>query len=348
MTPFEKARAAHLPEIVRGLGYKLTPQSGGYGSSFCPKCGHGSEASNKVSIFSSAGAWRWKCFACGCPASSSIDWVVAALEVSAKEAVAFINNGEASPALKDRVASMPDAVAPMSVGDKDTQYEAFAELLAKVIPGLGCEVAVEYLEGRGIPESLTREAHKRRLVYSTSNDPNEAMQYLVAKAGESLMRNAGCIKPGSNWPCIAFRPILFPQWKTGCEFRMTKNPRKGESKSIRQGRLHTPWFWTGEVARRIILVAEGAVDGLSVIRMGWKGHVIALPGAAAWSDDWFPRLSVKYPGFELFVALDNDDAGTGNTRKIIDGCERHGIRARQFSPDGFKDWNDALRAGVSL
>ncbi|WP_298128411.1 toprim domain-containing protein [Ferrovum sp.] len=346
MTPFERARAAHLPEVVRGLGYKLTPQSGGYGSSFCPKCGQGSETSNKVSIFTSAGVWRWKCFACGCPASSSIDWVAAALEKTAKEAVVFINDGGA-PTPDGYSPVAPDAAAPISVGDKDVQYEAFAEVLGKVIQGLGCEVAVEYLGGRGLPETLVREAHRRGLVYSTSNDPNEAMQYLIAKAGEGLMRKAGCIKPGASWPAVAFRPILFPQWRTGCEFRMTKNPRKGESKSIRLGRLHTPWFWKGS-GKNVILVAEGAVDGLSVVQMGWTGHVLAIPGAASWNEDWFSRLSVKYSGFELFVGLDNDGAGTENTRKILDGCDRHGIRARQFSPDGFKDWNDALRAGVPL
>ena len=110
--------------------------------------------------------------------------------------------------------------------------------------------------------------------------------------------------------------------------------------------MYTPWFWKGE-GKQIILVTEGAVDALSVVRMGWTGHVISIPGANRWNDNWFPRLSVKYPGFELFVGLDNDKAGDENTRKIIDGCERYGVSSRLFSPpEGVKDWNEALRAGV--
>ncbi|QKE37471.1 toprim domain-containing protein [Ferrovum myxofaciens] len=350
MTPFDAAKAIHLPELVRGMGHKLTPQGASYGSSFCPKCGQGKENSNKVSLFTSNGIWRWKCFSCGSPASSSIDWVAATLEITAKEAVAFINGKSSAPVPSMKWTPGEIPTPELSASEKDKQYEAFAEVMAKVIPGLGCEEAVNYLDKRGIDKKLTREAHRRGLVYSIPEDVGRAKGLLMARAGEALLRKSGCLKPNSEWPGIAFRPIIFPQWKTGGEFRLTRNPRSSsEPKSIRMGRLHTPWFWTGRPeVRSIILVAEGALDGLSVVQMGWKGHVIALPGASAWNDDWFPRISVKYPGFELFVALDNDPAGTSNTRKILEGADKHGIKARRFSPEGFKDWNDALRAGVMI
>ncbi len=353
MTPFDRARQVHLPELLREMGHKLTPQGHAYSSSFCPKCGQSSETSNKVSIFPTSGKWRWKCFSCGTPASSSIDWVAAEKEVTAIEAVAFINGNTPDVAsFSDKVtnkAPVPPQEVSVSEAEKTVQYEAFAEVMAKVTPGLGCEVAVEYLDTRGLPKSLVQEAHRRKLVFSLPKDPTKARDILFAKAGEPLLRKAGCIKPASTWPGISFRPIIFPQWKTGGEFRIIRKPRSAdEPKSIRMGRLHTPWWWPG-TNQKFLLVVEGAVDGLSVVQMGWKGHVMALPGVTAWNHDWLSRLSLKYPGIELFVGLDNDPAGTGMTREILEKAGSHGIKARRFTPnEGVKDWNDALRAGFSL
>jgi hypothetical protein len=262
--------------------------------------------------------------------------------------VAFINGNTPDVASFSKT-PVPAQEVSVSDAEKSAQYEAFAEVMAKVTPGLGCEVAVEYLDVRGLPKSLVQEAHRRGLVFSMPKDPGKARDVLFSKAGESLLRKAGCIKPSSTWPGISFRPIIFPQWKTGGEFRIIRKPRSAdEPKSIRMGRFHTPWWWPG-TSQKELLIVEGAVDGLSVVQMGWKGNVMALPGVTAWSHDWLPRLSLKYPGIELFVGLDNDPAGTGMTREILEKAGSHGVKARRFTPaEGVKDWNDALRAGFSL
>lgn len=334
-----RAKSVFLPELLqKRYGLKVKAQGRGYGVDFCPKCSQKEGNQNKVSLFVSNGIWRWKCFACGTPASSSIDWVVFAEKKTTREAIGIIN-GE-----------MPDVIPVLRAAPvkREVQETHFPEVVSRLVhAGNDNETAFEYLQQRGISKAVVANAVKRGLVRSLPSNPYLAKAWLEKVVGKELMRRTGLLKEGKQWPAIAFRPIVFPQGAGGAEFRMIGVPKYDEPKSIRYGRLITPWWYAGLESDKV-LVVEGAIDGLSVVEMGWTGHVMALPGVSSWNNGWLGRLDTRYPGIEIYVGLDSDDAGMSQTEKIMAEAETAKVKARRFMSWDFKDWNEALKAGVSL
>ena len=334
---FAKAKSVYLPGLVEQFGIPIQSQSGGFGMKYCPACSPDSKVGNKVSLFVVGGIWRWKCFACGRPPSSSIDMVSLMNGISAKEAVILINSE-----VRDTVL-IPSAV-PIS---RVIQKTAFPDVVKKLLDYGKFDAAQNYLKKRGIDSQIIQKAIERNLVCSLPDDPHQANKFLLQTLGEKLMKQTGLLKEGKRWSAIAFRPIVFPQGLNGAEFRLKRQPDKDEPKSIRYGRLVTPWWWAGKDQKKV-LITEGAIDGLSVVQMGWDGHVMALPGASCWNPEWVERLDSKYPGIELYIGLDSDTAGSLQAEKILSQCSEAKVNARRFASCNFKDWNEALMAGSSF
>lgn len=335
---FALAKSVFLPELLKSrYGLRVKTQGHGFGVDYCPNCSTAEGNQNKVSLFVSGGIWRWKCFSCGIPASSAIDWVVMAEKVTAKQAVTVITD-----TVHDIVPVRQ--VAPVKREVQETYFPEVMKLLAR---STHKKTAQDYLKRRGIGNEIVDEAFSRGLVCSLPADPYQAKGFLEETLGVPLMQRTGLLKAGKRWPAVAFRPVVFPQGNSGAEFRMTSIPKNGEPKSIRYGRLVTPWWWAGKESNRVIVV-EGAIDGLSVVQMGWTGHVMALPGVSSWDSSWLGRLDTRYPGIEIYVGLDSDDAGMCQTEKIIAQAEEAKVKARRFMSWDFKDWNEALVAGATM
>jgi hypothetical protein len=86
-----------------------------------------------------------------------------------------------------------------------------------------------------------------------------------------------------------------------------------------------------------VAFVESPIDALSLRQMGFKGQIHATLGNAAQLD----KLADRYrsAGLTVVGAFDNDKAGAAMCRAL-------GAHER-ITPNG-KDWNDDLRAGVTL
>ena len=326
-----------MPGFLRQLGLTVVPQGRSFGMDYCPKCQYGEHrGGNKVSIFvAEDGLWRWKCYSCNTSPSTLIDFAAQHWGCSDREAVDRINSAN----IPDIPTSGPQA--PLPETDK-----VMASVLTKLRKNARCATAKKYLGSRGIPETVIDEAFSRGLVYSYHSDPHEARHFLTEIVGFEMLRKAGLMKPNKTWPAIAFRPLVFPLGNDGAEFRLTRAPTGNEPKSIRYGKLHHPWWWKSQESAKATLVVEGAIDGLSAIAMGWKGHVLSIPGASSWREDWFSGILQKYPNTIFYLGMDPDAAGDLASENIACFLKNIGAQANRVRLSDGMDWNKSLQSGV--
>ena len=340
---FDKARDVYLPGFIRSQGIVLRPQGRSYGSPTCPVCGTSDDhASNRVSVFKAGnGVWRWQCFVCGNPAASVIDYAAAHWGLPPREA-AFRLANEDLPAGVTPVAAKADPVASSSsVRDE----EAVSQVI-KIVRDKGhtsVKAVMEYLvDERGIPERLIVEATRRGLLRMFPAEPLLSLRFLQEAVGEALLKKSGFWKEGKKWPAIAFRPIVFLLGEGGAEFRLAREPKQDEVKSIRYGKLSFPFWWKGKDEKRVLLV-EGAIDTLSAAAMGWDCHIMGIPGCQAWRAEWFDMIAKKYGrDVEFIRGLDGDEGGQKSDQKIAEFLDQRGLKhSHQDIPTG-ADWNKLL------
>lgn len=338
---FNQARGAYLPGLLRGMGIELKKQGSKMSSNYCPVCGTGHDDSNRVSIFlSEGGIWRFKCFSCGIPAASAIDFVAAHMKVTDREAVDIIvDSGE-----------IQTPVPAAKASSKEETSEALRNAIKVISDRADATLAVNYLVGRGIAQSVAELAAERGLVKSLPGDPAMAEKWLRNHVGYEGMLESGLLKPGKRMSACAFRPVVFPLGVDSAEFRLDHKEAKGEIKSIRYGHMKRPFWWKGENEKHV-LITEGMIDMLSAVSMGWKGHIMGIPGATTWRMEWFAALQAKYPGIKFWIGFDRDGAGETASRKIATLLyDAEGDYTYQIvtPPEGCKDWNDALAKGMTF
>jgi DNA primase len=339
-TPFNRAKSIYLPAFIRGQGLVLKSQGRSFGMDFCPCCKYGEhKGGNKVSVFvAEDGLWRWKCYACNTPPSSAIDFAAAFWGVTAKDAVERIN------ADLNMLPSHPQPYFNVTPEIQENDA-AMSEALALIFKSAGKNVATAYLATRGIPAHVVADAFNRKLVCSLSDTPHKNLTFLMEVVGKNLLIDSGFLKRGKTWPAIAFRPVIFPMGKEGAEFRIVESKNPNDAKSIRYGRLNKPWWWRSDVDKVSVMVTEGAIDALSVVTMGWTGHVMSLPGVSSWRQEWFEGIKAKYPNAVFYLGLDNDKPGADATKLISECLDRLGYSYQKYAPPFGKDWNESLMAG---
>jgi hypothetical protein len=336
---FDKARSVYLPGFIRSQGIVLRAQGRSYGSPTCPICGTSDDkTSNRVSVFKMAnGLWRWRCFVCGSPAASVIDYAAALWGVPPREASFRLAN-EDIPDIP--AAEKSDPVASSSVRDEESVGRVI-----KAIQELGYtsvnEVMSYLTDQRGIPERLIAEAVRRGLVRMLPSEPIMALRFLQESIGEGLLKKAGFWKEGKKWPAISFRPLVFMLGKGGAEFRLAREPKADEVKSIRYGKLDFPFWWKGNDAKRVLLV-EGAIDALSSVAMGQECHVMGIPGCQAWRPEWFDLIVKKYGSVEFIRGLDGDEGGQKADKKIAEFLTQRGYKHSHYDIPVGADWNKLL------
>lgn len=338
---FEKARRAHLPSLARSMGIYIRNQGRSFGSNDCPSCGKAeSHESNRVNIFlAENGEWRWKCFACGHPASSAIDYMALMCNVTHREAVDLIlgNSTICAPVSKEQVAVQKKEV--------EERNEKLVGALRKILKNSGKVVAVDYLVSRGIPKELAEMAADKGIVRSLQDNPETVKSFLVEHVGKKLLQESGLWKHDKKMPSISFKPIIFPTGPEGAEFRLNRPPRDNETKSMRVGKLDKPIWW-GSKTNHDILIVEGGIDLLSVVAMGWQGCVMGALGTNGWKEEWFPRLKKKYPDARFVLGFDNDKPGRDANKKVAELLDGLNYPYSTIVPFGdVKDWNDSLIQG---
>lgn len=298
----------------------------------CPLCGASKKpGSRKLAV---RGA-HWTCFSC-LEGGSVVDFAAAYWEVTPDEAAKKLINEDTIP--KTRVI----AEAPSVEEDKARQELCgqIAGELKEVICSTPNEDVFRYLEDvRGISRAVLVEGMKRKIFGCLPSNPQDAFKLLRDVVGEDRLKRSGIWREGSKMPAIAFRPLVFFLHSGGAEFRIIREPKESESKTIRYGLLESPIFWKGD--SKELEVVEGGIDLLSRIEMGSVRNIIAVPGCNSWRIEWFTKLHQRGWADRVVVMLDNDvDRPHKNP-----GQEWAGIMMSKLTELGIQSHNDSPASG---
>lgn len=315
---FETTLGAHPKPMSGAIRYHVCPN---------PQCGAASEHSVKVSVQDD----KWMCFACrkhgDVIEASALFW-----GLSLREAGMQLLGVD-----KDQIVShVPPKAKPKTERDDDALAFVISQLVSNARP---LDLAViEYLAGRRIPEVVTREAFKRRLLMSLPSDPNRAKDYLFEVVGREALVEAGFMKKDGKAPAIMFRPLVFVgHGMKSAEFRLARPKEPNEIKSLRYGSA-VPWAWQGPDTDRI-MITEGCIDLLSAVSLGTRRSIIALPGCENWQPDWFLKLK----GRNVLLALDNDEPGKAARERLVPILKEIGAQVGVYElPPDAEDLNEQL------
>jgi len=323
-----------LMEIFMLRGLPVKKQGRTFGSSFCPICGHGDRHSNKLCFFVGLdGRERWYCHACG-QRGDEADLLAALEGISLKDALRRVK-ASATPAGK-APAPMPLRAAPPIEAVREVHQD-----LLRALPMWEAAPA-QYLMRRGIRRETIVQAAHRGLLRMLPANPQVARDVLLrAAGGAKRLAEAGLWAGRSpTWPAQAFRPLVFFAGSTSTEWRRISGDSQ-YPKAIRLGALTKPMVWRADPAE--VVVVEGPIDLLSLVEMGEKRTIIAIPGVNAWRIEWFISAHATY-GSRFVIALDNDEAGNRMAANMMASLQERGIDCERLVPVHGKDWNEMLLA----
>lgn len=326
----------HIIEQLKSKGHHIKKQGRTWGSNFCPRCGEGSKHSNKLCAFVGRdGKERWFCHACG-ERGDLADLLAALHGITLKEALGMVKS------------TLPSKATEVVLPREDEGSENLDQVRAVIralLDGLphACDEAMQYLAKRGIEAAVVRQAAQRGLLRMLPADPFQARDTIFRVADPSSLKATGLWGGSSDtWPAMAFRPLLFFT-DTSVEMRRI-NTDERFPKSIRVGKLTKPFAWRGDPSR--VVVVEGAIDMLSLVQLGERRTILALPGVNAYRIEWFEAASKRY-GSRFHIAFDADRAGRLAARRLINELQARGIDAERLEPAQGKDWNDMLLASTA-
>lgn len=352
---FVVAKTVDIDRFLTGvLGVNPVRANGWLRYSACPHCGESSKDSVKLSSRNGF----WKCF--GCDKSGDV----------IKAAAYHYGYGNdmlsAAKRLVDEfTAGTFETAAPrqsrQQCDEEDAKrHQAFARVLAS-LRGIdfGTELSpaiMAYLTGtRALPRDLVKQAYRKGLILGLPSDPNAIRHLLESRFSRSDLETSKLWKEGKKLPGIAYRPLVFPMpGGTAAEFRIIddRNIKEGTLKAIRYGKTTKPWVWEGTDPTKPVLIVEGIIDMLSVVALGFKGDVIAVPGVNSWvehAQDWFGHLIGK----RVIVCFDNDPEKNGPIKnpgqhwsnKLIAALQELGVKEveNKVLPVG-TDPNDVLKS----
>jgi len=346
---FEKAKSLSLSSfLVQNLpGILNTSKTAGRYQRFntCPHCGPSSATSTKLNVTDDR---VYHCFSCG-QKGSIIDAAVAIWGCTPKEAAQRLT-GQTSR----RPASVPQAapVAQTNPEEEEKLHRVQMDTFARI--GITAMIQahrqkpdkeiLDYLVNvRGFTMPVIREAWNRQLLGFLPNDPRKATDLLVKEIGREALEEAQLWKKDKRMPGIAFRPIVFflPGLQSA-EFRLARPAKEGERKSIRYGPGNIPYFWRGEEDSKTA-IAEGIMDLLALVCLGWKGHILAYPGVASWHIDHLVKFQEKHGPQHFHIMFDADEAGRLNAQRLHQAACTKGIKSTIFTlPHEGMDINDYL------
>lgn len=240
--------------------------------------------------------------------------------------------------------------------DESERNKKIAEVLQKLLPiterfkdDFRC---IQYLnQVRKIPMEVIREAQKRGIVGFLPSDSKKAERLIIEAVGETLLREAGMWKEGAKRPAICYRPIVFflPA-KDAAEFRIIGKPKEGTLKSIRYGtQIKYPFVWRSEEKTEDASIVEGCIDMLSMVALGYKGHVVGVPGCNNWDAEWFKTIKDNLKIKRYIRVFDNDtksdlNAGQEASMRLKLALDEMGIPNFRKSVPPNVDINEILKS----
>lgn len=305
---FDAAKELSVTEFLeRQLGVSAAKVGSKLRMDSCPNCGDSNKGSHKLSISNDDRAWR--CFSCG-EGGSILDaamqlWKCEIVE-AAQQLLGIRDDFKATAKPKiDRQQAEAEERAKTAL-----MRQAFTKIQQATAAFADEPVPLNYLvNDRKIPLSLVREAQARGMVGFLPSDSNRAFDVLLSAVGEDLLRKTDLWKPDKRMPGIAYnRPLVFfLPGLSSAEFRLAmREVPEDWTKSIRYGTLEYPYWWQGAEGNRDCMVVEGMIDLLSMVALGFKGHVMGLTGCNTFIPEWFPRAAKRHNLARYAIGLDND------------------------------------------
>ncbi|HEX7324345.1 MAG TPA: toprim domain-containing protein [Rhodanobacteraceae bacterium] len=332
-----------LPRFVLDNGFTLKKhKETHWAGNTCPECGAGTEQSTRLSVFVGRdNYWHWQCFACGAHGDAA-DFLAAADGVSLADALKQLDGGTAKHDRKIVRRAVPQS---STVHDAE-QTAAISRVVSTLLHDADDSGPRAYLRARGLTDATIDMAVNCNELRMLPSNAGDARHWLFQHVGKSTLHAAGMLHAESEWPALAFRPLVaIPLAGRAMECRsIGANERdKDYSKALSYGRAQRPWYFSRGREPRRVLVTEGFIDALSAWQLAPESWAfIAVPGVSRWSAGWFKAFHAKHPRTTIAVGFDNDPPGKEAARKLGTELKALGITTVRRVPHAHKDWNDLL------
>lgn len=171
-------------------------------------------------------------------------------------------------------------------------------------------------------------------------------RYLQNRALSSVAITHAQLRFCSDWSGRA--SVVFPICNRGGDLVAVQGRAvKGDAKRTFGPKKEGAFFAPIEVGGRLldpldrrapaIIVVEAPIDALSLATCGFPALALCGTSGPSW-------LHIVCGLRRVILAFDADEAGDRAAEKLAPTLERFGAKCERMRPDGFKDWNDGLRA----
>lgn len=331
-----------LPQLVAAENFPLKRHGRCWSGNTCPDCGESSARSDKFSVFQgNDGRWRFKCFGCGCYGDGA-DFIAKSRNISLGDALKFLDEPDA--AFKRSLRKVGKTVTNVPSRAEAEERAAVREVVAILKESALSPEPRAYLEGRKLLTSTLDMAVASGELRTLPMHPEGARKWLTKHVGVELLRRAGMLGIESDWPALAFKPILaLDPGGFGVECRVATAEYEGP-KAIRYGRMKWPWYFSHEDSPSSILVTEGIIDALSA----WQSlpearATLGIPGVNGWAERWFVEIKKRLPDTTILIGFDVDKPGKEGVPALAEMLDKVGLHNVVMRPPQGKDWNEALK-----
>ncbi len=289
----------------------------------CPLCGQGKardSAHRSLSVEVASGLWV--CFRCDAKGKVREKWEEKPFERQgrARQAMRSAFGIPSAPPCEDMAEQGGFSVLATPQVSSDSAKDAEISVVSVIhswrdsfrgLLPLGGSPGQIYLEGRGLSLLLCLSA---KVKWAPSWMGRPAVVFPIYDDGGGLVAAQGRYIDGRE------------------------NPKVRTLGSKREGVFFSPDFWQQVQRGAPIIITEAPLDALSLARTGYPA--VAFCGTQP--PTWLHRVCAFR---RVLLAFDADEAGDRAADAQTYELESFGARCERLRPDGFKDWNDALKAG---
>lgn len=323
-------KALNLPEIIQSYGIQLKHNGN---SSYLGRCPFHNDTHPSLSLTLKGNKWLWHCF--GCSAKGTvIDFVMRKENLTFKEAYRKLSQYEKTEVREQRteIREQKTGLNPQDLLNRVTDF--YHQTFKEDRRGL------EYLSKRGLSEQEIYLDFKIGFV-------NGTLKKTLPDNGPMIdsLKHLGLLNEKGNerfYHCVVF-PIFDEDGNTVSFY--------GRNIEQRQ-HLYLPGPHKGVFNSKVlrttkkIFLAESIIDCLSLFQLGFK-ETISLYGTNGLTQEHI-ELFQKYMINEVYLCLDNDEAGKEASQRVSEKLTSFGIKVYALSlPEGIKDLNDYLVSGKS-
>jgi len=313
-------------DVARALGLEIKRKQA--------RCFNGSQHKNNDEHFSLGfyeNNTKFKCFTCGVN-GSVIDLYMGVKGVDIKEAIKDLSE----MAGIDKPATKPVRKADIEQPHKTEKVltRGIFEALANYCNGVD-DTTLAYLKGD--KRGLTEDTIERFKLFSIK-DYQKTSEYLKNSYILGELKEVGVFNEKGNLTYYQHK-LLIPFYQDDkITFLQARRIDEGHPKYINAS-LPVPLFNIDALKKLktgdAVYICEGVFDAMVLEQNGF--NAVAILGVESFKPEW----TGLFAGLNVVLCLDNDEAGTGATRKLAEMFYLKGIQVhKKVLPQGVKDVTD--------